>query len=265
MSAPAIAAFKPMTARGRSLGEDGAPALCVPLIGSALGSLLAEVKSLIPSRPDVFEWRADRFAALASLDAVAEAALALRRAVGGAPFIFTLRSPREGGAPQPLDAQAALRLSGQMASAALFDFVDLEIAADEAALRNTIAAAKAAGTQVILSSHDFATTPPVAAMLERLRRMSALGADVAKLAVMPGDPADVLRLLEATRQARVELDLPLVTMAMGPLGVASRAFGHLFGSSMTFASGLGASAPGQLPIDDLRKILQILRAKNPPR
>lgn len=256
--------FKPMTARGRRLGDDDRPAICVPLIGTTRESLLAEVKSLAPLRPDVFEWRADHFGALASIEAVTEIGVSLRHALGEMPLIFTLRSVREGGAPQGLDERAALRLTRQMASSTLFDFVDLELAAEESALRAVIDVARQAGTQTILSSHDFSTTPPAHELHERLRRAQSLAADVAKLAVMPQDAADVLRLMEVTRQARCELDLPLITMAMGPLGVASRAVGHIFGSSMTFASGLSESAPGQLPIDELRTIFDILRAKTLP-
>ena len=265
MSGHVADAFKPMMVRGRRLGDEDAPAICMPLIGSTRVSLLAEAQSLLPRKPDLLEWRVDHFEDIAADDAVAEAALALRRAVGEMPLIFTLRSMREGGAPQPLDEDAALRLVQKMSDSGLFDFIDLELTADKSALRTVIEAARGAGTQVILSSHDFALTPLSAALHERLRRAQSLGADVAKLAVMPSNSADVLRLLEVTREAHRTLDLPLVTMAMGSLGVASRAIGHLFGSSMTFASGVGASAPGQLPIEDLRKIFQIFRAKNPPR
>ena len=39
--------------------------------------------------------------------------------------------------------------------------------------------------QTILSSHDFAKTPPMGELLERLSAMEALGCSIAKLAVMP--------------------------------------------------------------------------------
>lgn len=265
MSAQAFATFKPLTARGRGLGDAETPAICMPLIGSSRESLLVELKSLTPLRPDVFEWRADHFEALASLETVTDSALSLRRALGETPLIFTLRAQNEGGASQTLDPSAALQLVKRMAQSTLFDFVDLELAAGGSALRDVIDLAHQAGTQVIVSSHDFSTTPPSDELVDRLRRAKSLGADVAKLAVMPSDPSDVLRLMEVTREARRELDMPLVTMAMGPLGVASRAVGHLFGSSMTFASGLSTSAPGQLSIVGLREIFNILRSKNLPR
>ena len=50
----------------------------------------------------------------------------------------------------------------------------------------------------------------------------------------------------------------LITMSMGKLGMVSRISGELFGSCVTFAAGKKASAPGQIAMDDLKNILQIL-------
>jgi 3-dehydroquinate dehydratase-1 len=44
-------------------------------------------------------------------------------------------------------------------------------------------------------------------------------------------------------------------MSMGRLGLASRAAGFLFGSDLSFAGGRQSSAPGQIPIAELRAIV----------
>jgi 3-dehydroquinate dehydratase-1 len=107
--------------------------------------------------------------------------------------------------------------------------------------------------------HDFSDTPSTAALLERIREMKSLGADIAKVAVMPRSYDDVLRVFQVTCAARREFpDLPLVTMAMGSMGVISRVAGFLFGSAMAFAVGQTASAPGQIPIADARAIAALL-------
>jgi 3-dehydroquinate dehydratase-1 len=41
--------------------------------------------------------------------------------------------------------------------------------------------------------------------------------------------------------------------------VPSRLFGGAFGSALTFAAGERASAPGQVPIDELRQVTAILQ------
>jgi 3-dehydroquinate dehydratase-1 len=75
---------------------------------------------------------------------------------------------------------------------------------------------------------------------------------------MPRDRADVLTLLEATAIAEAKARIPLISMSMGPLGVATRMVGGVFGSSLSFAIGEGASAPGQMPIADLSAVFAAL-------
>ena len=58
---------------------------------------------------------------------------------------------------------------------------------------------------------------------------------MAKIAVMPQSREDVMTLMEATMEADHSLDIPVVTMSMGRLGVLSRLAGTLTGSAMTFA------------------------------
>jgi 3-dehydroquinate dehydratase-1 len=44
-------------------------------------------------------------------------------------------------------------------------------------------------------------------------------------------------------------------MSMGGFGSVSRMVGGVFGSSVTFAVGKASSAPGQIPIEELRATL----------
>jgi 3-dehydroquinate dehydratase-1 len=86
-----------------------------------------------------------------------------------------------------------------------------------------------------------------------------MGADIAKLAVMPKNYTDVLTLLGATLRARTgAVKVPIVTMSMGPEGGVTRLAGGLFGSDITFAIGKEASAPGQIPIGALRQAMAVL-------
>jgi 3-dehydroquinate dehydratase-1 len=111
---------------------------------------------------------------------------------------------------------------------------------------------------VVASQHDFDGTPAQDELVHRLLRMAEAGADVLKIAVMPDDAGDVLALLGATRDASLRTDRPLITMAMGPLGVASRVAGGVFGSAATFGTVGRASAPGQVAIEPLRAALDLL-------
>ncbi len=108
----------------------------------------------------------------------------------------------------------------------------------------------------MLSAHHFDRTPPVDEMVRAFARAADLGADVAKLAVMPRSARDVDALLAATADADRSLAIPLVSMAMGEMGVASRVIGFRYGSRITWASAGAASAPGQLPLTELRRRLR---------
>jgi 3-dehydroquinate dehydratase-1 len=113
------------------------------------------------------------------------------------------------------------------------------------------------GVGLILSYHNFKATPPAAELAATFRKAETLGGDVAKVAVMPQKLHDVLTLLEATLDASESLAIPVLTMSMGGYGSLSRMIGWTFGSVITFAVGQSSSAPGQIPIDDLRTALAI--------
>ncbi|MEI3140096.1 MAG: type I 3-dehydroquinate dehydratase [Lachnospiraceae bacterium] len=90
-------------------------------------------------------------------------------------------------------------------------------------------------------------------------RCSSWGMDVAKMAVMPQSEKDVRMLLEATAEMKEQHpQTPVITMSMGKMGVLSRMAGELFGSALTFGTVGQASAPGQIPVKELRKILEML-------
>jgi 3-dehydroquinate dehydratase-1 len=118
--------------------------------------------------------------------------------------------------------------------------------------------ARANETRVILSYHNFGYTPGLDFLVQRFLEAERLGADVAKVAVMPRDRGDVLTLLAATSQADAKARIPLISMSMGPLGSVTRMIGGIFGSSLSFAVGEGSSAPGQIPIADLNAVYDII-------
>ena len=122
-----------------------------------------------------------------------------------------------------------------------------------------VAEAKA-GRGLVLSWHDFEGTP---ANLEALyRRMAGAGADIVKIAVTARSVEDLGRLLAFARRhrrARERGRPPLVALAMGPLGVASRVLGGRYGAPFTFAAPVagGEAAPGQLPARALAEAYRV--------
>ena len=127
---------------------------------------------------------------------------------------------------------------------------------DEKVRGPIIEKAHACGIKVIASNHDFIKTPDKDEITRRLILMDEMGADILKIAVMPKSRTDVLDLLSATEEMqRLYTEKPVVTMSMGSLGLISRLSGEVFGSAMTFGAGEKASAPGQIPAERLKMIL----------
>ena len=75
---------------------------------------------------------------------------------------------------------------------------------------------------------------------------------------MPKSPGDVLALLGATWTTSQQATRPLITMSMTATGVVSRLAGGTFGSCATVGK---ASAPGQIPVAQLRAALAIVHAE----
>ena len=244
--------------RGRKLGGDQ-PLICSPLVGRTRERILAETASVVEKEPDVIEWRIDYFEGIADTPAVLEVARAIRGAAGDAPIILTRRSVREGGEPIALDDEGVVRLYDAVCADHNVDFVDFEMSNDAEHVRRVVAAARKAATRVILSYHNFSYTPGLAVLVQRFLEAERLGGDVAKVAVMPRDRADVLTLLAATVEADAKARIPLISMSMGPLGSVTRMVGGVFGSALSFAVGAGSSAPGQMPIADLNTVYDVIR------
>ena len=260
-SAPAPAArptLRTVKIRNLVIGE-GRVKTIVPITGATADEAIAQARVIGASaQTDAVEFRVD-FLDIA-LDAAKVAALGLKVAaqLGGKPLIVTFRTKAEGGNKAIADADYAA-LYETLLKAKFADLIDVEMFRSEAIVRRLVAAAHGAGIFVVMSNHDFAGTPPAAELLTRLRRQQELGADVLKLAMMPRDPGDVLELLRATwEMAGRYAERPMMTMSMAGTGVVSRLAGEIFGSAMCFGMIGRASAPGQVEVDRLAGVLDIV-------
>jgi 3-dehydroquinate dehydratase-1 len=249
---------KPLEFSGRRRGGDARALICTPLVGRTAAAVLAELSAILPKAPDLVEWRIDFFDAIADQRQVLDTAAQVRRLAGSVPIIFTRRAVHEGGEPISLDEDGVVDLYAALCASGHVDFVDYELSQPVHHRRRVRAVSQAHGVALIASYHNFDATPAPAVMLDTLVRAEREGADVAKLAVMPRTPADVLLLLEATLLANAALRIPVITMSMGALGAISRVCGWRYGSSVTFAVGQRVSAPGQISIEALRGAMAAL-------
>lgn len=250
---------KPILLHGKPVGAGAFPLICTPLVGRTREAVLAEVEAVLPKQPDVLEWRVDFFTAIGDTAQVIDTARAIRERVGTTPVMFTRRSSLEGGEPITLAEPQVVALYLDVCASRLVDLIDYETVNAAEDFRRLRAASREHDIALIGSYHNFAATPDAAALAAKFALAHRLDADIAKVAVMPKSPADVLTLLGATYEASQSLPIPLISMSMGPYGSLSRMVGFVYGSALSFAVGKSSSAPGQVPIEDLRAVLATVR------
>jgi 3-dehydroquinate dehydratase-1 len=242
--------------KGRLIGE-GKPLVCVPIMEQTHDAILAEAERLAARGTEMIEWRVDAFYEARSMNAIRTVLHDLKPIVNDTILVYTFRSKEQGGL-LALSEDEILDIHQVAAESGAVDLIDVEFFEGKHPWRE-IPQLKSRGTHVIASHHDFDGTPERSVMQMLLERMAESDADIVKLAVMPQSREDVLALLaETARFHETYPDQPLITMSMGALGGVSRISGETFGSCVTFGAGNQASAPGQMPMEELEKILNAI-------
>ncbi|MFB6124679.1 MAG: type I 3-dehydroquinate dehydratase [Halanaeroarchaeum sp.] len=180
---------------------------------------------------------------------------------GDLPLLVTNRPTWEGGEREdgPERVQELLDALEQPAVEA----VDVELDAvtdgtDHTDATEVLAAAEAAGIDVVVSTHDFSGTPALGELADLAAATTALG-DVGKVAVTAEHSGQVLDLLRVTYEFATA-GHQLATMAMGHPGKHSRVVAPIYGSSIGYApvDAEAATAPGQYDLALLRTLVDAL-------
>lgn len=249
--------LKKITLKNVTIGENS-PKIIVPIVGKTEEEIVDKALSFKGVNLDVVEWRVDFYENVFDTEKLLNTLSKLRDTIPNTPILFTFRTKKEGGEKEiSMDDYTAMNKA--IAESGYVDLIDVEIfSGDEVVLEN-IKNIHEAGILVVGSNHDFFKTPSKDDIVSRLRKMQDMGADIPKIAVMPKSTEDVLTLLSATNEMHTKYaDRPIITMSMGPLGVISRLSGEVFGSALTFGALGQTSAPGQISVDKLETILDIL-------
>ena len=236
----------------------GIPKICVPIVGVTKEEIITEAKTFDSIPVVVVEWRVDWFENVFEFDKVEDVLKDLREALGDTPILFTFRTSKEGG-EKAIEPEPYKELNIKAAQSGYVDLVDVEVFTGDDIVKEIVKNAHACGVKVVASNHDFDKTPEKDEIVKRLRKMQELDADIPKIAVMPNCKKDVLTLLSATEEMYTEYaDRPIITMSMAGTGVISRLCGEVFGSALTFGAAKKASAPGQMGVEDLKIVLELL-------
>ena len=70
-----------------------------------------------------------------------------------------------------------------------------------------------------------------------------------------------MRLLSASAEMYRRTACPIITIAMSGIGAVSRVCGEVFGSSVTFGALEESSAPGQMDVLEMKRMMEALRPR----
>ncbi|WP_088104450.1 type I 3-dehydroquinate dehydratase [Halalkalibacter urbisdiaboli] len=233
------------------------PLICAPLVGKNDTDILNELTNIRYKKPDVIEWRADFYEDICDRDKVFHILQTMKSKVPNIPILFTIRSVHEGGESIELTERGKVSLLAALCCRGLVDIIDYELRNDVDSIHYLRQISLRYNIQMILSYHNFKKTPECSEIVEMCKKMDHLDADFVKVAVMPNNMDDALELLRATNEVKKSINAKLVTISMGKFGAVSRLFGWVFGSAMTFGIGEQSSAPGQVPVEDVRRVIEI--------
>ena len=191
----------------------------------------------------LFEFRLDHLAEAASGIQVIRA---FQRRYSDARVLATCRHQQNHGAfTGSIERQVAILRDAAIEGSAALD-IEIESAEQaESALPSLRERAP-----LIVSYHDFESTPTLARILRRLERIPA---EAYKIAVTARKPADNLRVVEFARERR---SVPLIAFAMSEIGAVTRILATALGCPFTYAAPRenSGTAPGQLAANAMRSL-----------
>ena len=241
------------------------PAICVPVLAYGVSEVMNQARAVVDSPADLTEFRADYLDDSSYYNAytVKVAMESVKRILPQRPMIFTLRTRKEGG-NAVVEEPDYRQICTKAIESGFAEAIDVEFSHQPETVSELIETAHRAGVKVILSRHDFSSTPDTEEMIRQMQAMAETGADIVKMAVMPQDEHDAFRVLMASEELKQSLEIPFILIAMGEKGSLTRLIGERSGSVLTFGTtGIG-SAPGQIPADDLDRALRIIHNAGQP-
>jgi 3-dehydroquinate dehydratase type I len=223
--------------------------ICIPICASTQEAALVQMEKCAPLA-DVLELRIDQ---IRDLD--------LEQLMNGkqSKILVTNRRGDEGGVFAGSEQERVELLKAAVALGA--DYVDIEARTEQHLVKELVAQIERHHhrTKWICSSHDFSATPSEKMLQKIFNTCSSTGADIVKIATLAHEMEDNVRVLGLIPYARNK-GQAIIALCMGEQGRISRVMAPLVGSYWGYASlEKGAeSAPGQLTIEEMRLIYNIL-------
>ncbi|SDP52922.1 3-dehydroquinate dehydratase [Eubacterium maltosivorans] len=227
---------------------------CIPLVSDNEEDLYREIDEALAQKPDYLEWRRDYFLE----DDYDQERRILRKIRNlGVSLIYTFRDVKEGGFRHVLNEDRWKHIANAAKSNAV-TYIDVELNSSEEYFEAVRQVVKSTQSRLMVSYHDFDKTGAYDEIISILDRMSEKGADAFKLALYARDKVDFKTASAAGGTYSLKTDKPMIMISMGEEGRLSRILPEVMGGCLTFASGVKATAPGQITLEDILKLRETL-------
>ena len=235
--------------------RDGRLHNTIPVMATDLEDMEKQATEAKSFEPDMIEWRADALKGIDQEDVRNNALQELRRIMGDTPILFTCRDFQDRG-KQELSQDVKRNIVEAAVQSDYIDVVDIELTQGDEYIQKLRDLAHANGVLLLIAHHDWEKTPDKDEILRIIRKEYDLGADIPKYSFAPQSYGDVVKVAEATLEAKKDwLDRPVFSISGGEKGMISRICGRALGTDLCFAS-IGKTM--QVHIEDLRKLDQMI-------
>ena len=235
--------------------------ICVPIVGPTIEEILSQVQEAVQAEVDLIELRPDMWMKDSHISeqeyipTIVNLVEEVHFRYEKMPILFTWRTLAEGGETS-LSNENYCNLLQAIVDQDLVQAIDVELFAYTDTMGQVIKQAHQQEIQMVMSYHNFHKTLNRDTLHLYAEQMISAGAAVIKFALMPTTSDDVLSVLQFTKELSERYpQLPRITMSMGKLGQMTRACGHVFGNCLTFGTLGQASAPGQVEVDILKRLV----------
>ncbi|XP_050384135.1 bifunctional 3-dehydroquinate dehydratase/shikimate dehydrogenase, chloroplastic-like [Argentina anserina] len=218
--------------------------ICAPVMGESVDQMLRQLQQAKELGADLVEIRVDyikNFSPRQDLETL------IKRSP--LPTLVTYRPKWEGGQYEGDEKKRQEALILAMELGADYIDVELKVAND---FYSSIQGKKPEKVKIIVSSHNYESTPSAEEIGNLVATIQATGADIVKIATTALDITDNASIF----QVLVRSQVPMVGLVMGEKGLISRVLSAKYGSFITFGT-LEAgvvSAPGQPTVTDLLEL-----------
>ena len=156
------------------------------------------------------------------------------------------------------DKRIARQIHAIEAGAAI---IDIELTTEHTLRNEVIKKAKEHDTPLLIGFEDMEKMPSIGKIIQSLKEIERLGADIAKFAVKTSCYEEALDVLKITNWAKSLIGIPFATIAIGEYGLFSRPLALLMGSSMTYCALESGGSLKQLSLNQVRNIWDTLSFK----